>query len=134
MLDKGCHLYQPAGSTQWTPITCDATVGKWEIVLMDGLPQEELLEKSTSLTYDSQTHQVTLTTLSGATATLKLASTGVDCTTKLSTSSPSASNHSNSNHSADQIVITLNSQTLVPGTYVLTLKKGTDKKEIELVF
>ena len=113
-------LFKSTGSNEWKPVKCDPSVGQWEVILDNRLPQEESpIEESTELQYDVNTGLVTIQTLEGVKVTLIERGSNKDCSTALS-------------HDKNKFII--KSRLLNRTGYILILEKGTDRKELELEF
>ena len=108
-------VYRANGSDVTKPITCDASIGEWEIILMEGKPEKEQpLDQSTSIEYDVKSGHIVIGTLPGAKVSLKEKATATDHSTALK---------QNGN------TFIIDSQLLGRGTYLLLLEKGSEKRK-----
>ena len=113
-------LFKAKGSEEWKPVTCDKSVGQWEVVLCEGESQKgDSIDEATSLSYDRQSGIVAIVTLEGVKGYLKELVSGKDCSSVIS-------------YNGD--VLTIKSKQLKRGAYVLSLRKGTDVKDLVLEF
>ena len=113
-------LFKPNDSNEYQTIKCDEKLGVWEYLLAEeGIQEEQKIEDMTSLSFNRKTGELTLVTLEGVVASFKAKDSGQDCSSVLT-------------HKGTQISI--KSNLLGKGSYVLELKKKSDLKVIELAF